>query len=174
MILFGLSAHAWRAKESEKYMKKISQTDKDELRPAYKPSDFPGGVVRGKYASRIRESSNIVVLKPEVAEVFPNEEAVNSALLSLIELAQKTTRPKKVLKRTQKRTECCLTRRVWGHTHLNGTHSRKLPLLSFLQSLSGNPVGVGAGRIVTGYVVRFPQGRIRQAGRARIEVYPIV
>jgi hypothetical protein len=76
-------------------MKKINQTDKDELRPEYQRSDFPGGIVRGKYANRIRESSNIVVLKPEVAEVFPNEEAVNSALLSLIELAQKTTRPKK-------------------------------------------------------------------------------
>jgi len=76
-------------------MKKISQTDKDELRAEYKQPDFPGGLVRGKYAERLRKSSNIVVLKPEVAEVFPNEEAVNSALLSLIELAQKTTRPTK-------------------------------------------------------------------------------
>ena len=76
-------------------MKKGSQTDKDELRSEYKRSDFPEGFERGKYADRIRESSNIVVLKPEVAEVFPNEEAGNSALLSLINLAQKTTRPKK-------------------------------------------------------------------------------
>ena len=76
-------------------MKKVSQTDKDELRGEYKRSDFPEGFVRGKYASRIRESSNIVVLSPEVAEVFPNEEAVNSALLSLIELARKATRLKK-------------------------------------------------------------------------------
>jgi hypothetical protein len=35
------------------------------------------------------------VLKPEVADVFPNEEAVNSALLSLIKLANKTTHNKK-------------------------------------------------------------------------------
>jgi hypothetical protein len=76
-------------------MKRTSQTGKDELRAEYKPSDFPGGFVRGKYASRIRKSSNIVVLKPEVAEAFPNEEAVNNALQSLIELAQKTIRPKK-------------------------------------------------------------------------------
>ena len=73
-------------------MKKDKKTDKDELRAEYKGSDFPGGLVRGKYAKRLRESSNIVVLKPEVAQVFPNEEAVNDALLSLIELAQKTTR----------------------------------------------------------------------------------
>jgi hypothetical protein len=76
-------------------MKKVSQTGKDKLRTEYKRSDFPEGFVRGKYAGRIRESSNIVVLTPEVAEAFPNEEAVNSALQSLIELAQKATRPKK-------------------------------------------------------------------------------
>ena len=73
-------------------MKKVSQTDKDELRAEYKRSDFPEGLVRGKYVKRMRESSNIVVLKPEVADAFPNEEAVNSALLSLIELAHKTAR----------------------------------------------------------------------------------
>jgi len=81
-------------------MKKVKQTNQDELRAEYKRADFPGGMVRGKYAKRMRESSNIVVLKPEVAEVFPNEKAVNSALLSLIELARKTTH---------------LTRRSTGH-----------------------------------------------------------
>jgi hypothetical protein len=41
----------------------------------------------------MKESSNVIVLRPEVAQAFPNEEAVNNALLSLIEIAQKTTRP---------------------------------------------------------------------------------
>ena len=74
-------------------MKKDKTFDKDELRSEYKRSDFPGGLVRGKYAKRLKESSNIVVLKPEVARAFPNGEAVNNALLSLINIAQKTTRP---------------------------------------------------------------------------------
>jgi len=74
-------------------MKKDNELDKNELRAEYKRSDFPAGLVRGKYAERMRESSNIVVLRPEVAQVFPNEDAVNNALLSLIELAQKSTRP---------------------------------------------------------------------------------
>ncbi len=73
-------------------MRKAKQTDKDELRAEYKRSDFPKGFVRGKYAERLRESSNVVVLRPEVAQAFPNQEAVNSALLSLIEIAKKTTR----------------------------------------------------------------------------------
>jgi hypothetical protein len=75
-------------------MKKDKESDKDELRTEYKRSDFPGGLVRGKYAKRMKESSNVIVLRPEVAEAFPNEEAVNNALLSLIEIAQKTTHPK--------------------------------------------------------------------------------
>jgi len=73
-------------------MKKVKRIKRDELRAEYKLSDFPGGFARGKYASRLRKSSNIVVLRPEVAEAFPNEEAVNKALLTLIDVAQKTTR----------------------------------------------------------------------------------
>lgn len=74
-------------------MRKDKEIDKDELRSEYKRIDFPGGLVRGKYAKRLKESSNIVVLRPEVAQAFPNEEAVNDALLSLIDIAQKTMRP---------------------------------------------------------------------------------
>jgi len=84
---------AKRAKENENSMRKDKEPDKEELRVEYKRSDFPGGLVRGKYTRRMKESSNVIVLKPEVAQVFPNEEAVNNALLSLIDIAQKTTRP---------------------------------------------------------------------------------
>lgn len=73
-------------------MKKVKRTNRDQLRAEYKLSDFSGGIVRGKYANRLRKSSNIIVLRPEVAEAFPNEEAVNKALLSLIDVAKKTTR----------------------------------------------------------------------------------
>jgi hypothetical protein len=47
-----------------------------EMRPRY---DFSRGV-RGKYASRYREGSSVVVLDPDVAEVFKTSEAVNEAL----------------------------------------------------------------------------------------------
>lgn len=65
---------------------------KDELRAVYNRSDFTGPMIRGKYAQRLREASNIVVLKPEVAIAFPNEDAVNKALQSLIAVAQASTR----------------------------------------------------------------------------------
>ncbi len=73
-------------------MKKARQTRTDELRAEYKRSDFPKGLVRGKYAERLRKSSNIVVLEPEVARAFPNQETVNSTLLSLIQIAEKAAR----------------------------------------------------------------------------------
>ena len=41
-------------------------------RPEYKRADL-GELVRGKYAKRIRESTNVVVLDPQVAKVFPND-----------------------------------------------------------------------------------------------------
>lgn len=72
-------------------MKKNKEPEKDELRTEYKRSDFPSGLVHGKYAERMKESSNVIVLRPKVFKTFPNEEAVNNALLSLIDMAQKTT-----------------------------------------------------------------------------------
>ena len=68
-------------------MKKVD-TASDELRPEYRPEDF-GPMVRGKYAARMRESSNVVVLDPDVAEAFPNGQAVNRALRDLLELAKR-------------------------------------------------------------------------------------
>jgi len=68
-------------------MKKARPKAVDELRPEYKRSDF-GELVRGKYAARIAEASNVVVLEPDVARAFPNDQAVNKALRSLIDVAR--------------------------------------------------------------------------------------
>ena len=51
----------------------------DEMRPEY---DF-SGAVRGKYYKRYHQSSNVVVLEPDVAAHFKNASAVNKALRSL-------------------------------------------------------------------------------------------
>ena len=44
--------------------------------------DFSGGV-RGKYAGRFVQGANVIVLEPDVAEVFPDSESVNAALRAL-------------------------------------------------------------------------------------------
>jgi hypothetical protein len=73
-------------------MRKAKLKDSDELRPEYERADF-GTLVRGKYAARIAAATNIVVLEPEVARVFPNDQAVNEALRGLIKIAESTARP---------------------------------------------------------------------------------
>ena len=66
---------------------KRADNDSDELRPEYKREDF-GPIVRGKHAARMKESTNIVVLDPDIADAFPNAEAVNQTLRQLLELAK--------------------------------------------------------------------------------------
>jgi hypothetical protein len=50
--------------------------------------DFSQGV-RGKYARRYAQGTNVVVLEPDVAKAFPNAEAVNSSLRSLAEIIRR-------------------------------------------------------------------------------------
>jgi hypothetical protein len=58
-------------------MKKV-QNDPDIL----EEYDFSGGV-RGKYAKRYAEGTNVVVIDPDVVEYFPDHDAVNDALRGL-------------------------------------------------------------------------------------------
>ena len=90
-----------RRSKKEKSMKKAKSELNDWGRPEYKRSDF-GELVRGKYAKRIRESTNIVVLDPEVAKAFPNDKAVNEALRRLISPTPPAAR--RGLKRKTKKT----------------------------------------------------------------------
>jgi hypothetical protein len=70
---------------------KKTKSRSDELRPEYKLSDFKK-LERGKYYERVKESSNVVVLDPEVAAVFRNSAAVNEALHSLIDVGSRVSR----------------------------------------------------------------------------------
>lgn len=72
-------------------MKDKEKTSLDELRPEY---DFDySKAVRGKYYQRLLdESSNIVILEPDVAKAFRDSVSVNEALRSLLELTRSTKR----------------------------------------------------------------------------------
>ena len=69
-------------------MKQAKKKEADELRAEYKAQDFPK-LVRGKYVDRIRASSNVVVIDPELTRLFPNADAVNAALRALSEIARR-------------------------------------------------------------------------------------
>jgi len=80
-------------------MKKVKEPD--ELRPQYRGEDLGKGV-RGKYFESYQKGSNLVLLNPDVAKVFPTEAAVNKALKSLIDVAQKSTGLTRSTGRTKK------------------------------------------------------------------------
>jgi hypothetical protein len=50
--------------------------------------DFSDGV-RGKYADRFEKGTNIAVLDPDVAAVFPDSASVNDALRALVKIARR-------------------------------------------------------------------------------------
>jgi len=62
----------------------------NELRPEYRREDLGQGV-RGKYFESYQKGTNLVLISPDVAKAFPTEKAINKALRSLIDLAQKST-----------------------------------------------------------------------------------
>ena len=62
-------------------MKKTSNTRKDDADLAPE-CDFSGGI-RGKYARRYTQGSNVVVLEPDVEKLFPDQESVNRSLRAL-------------------------------------------------------------------------------------------
>ena len=64
-------------------MKKMSK-DPDVL----EEYDFSKGV-RGKYAERYAEGTNVVVIEPDIANIFPDHDSVNQALRSLAEIIKR-------------------------------------------------------------------------------------
>jgi hypothetical protein len=68
-------------------MKKANPIPADDMRAEYDFAAMKGGV-RGKYARRAREGTNIVLIEPEVADAFPTEKAVNEALRGVLNTAR--------------------------------------------------------------------------------------
>ncbi|MCG3112123.1 MAG: hypothetical protein MCM46_09915 [Candidatus Manganitrophus sp. SB1] len=74
----------------KKSMKKVRY---DELLPEYKRSDLFRGV-GGKYYKSYQYGT-MVLLSPDVAEVFPDDASVNKALWILIKAAHQSVSPTK-------------------------------------------------------------------------------
>jgi len=68
--------------------KAVKEADRDTMRPEY---DFSKGV-RGVTAARYREGTNIIVLDPELMDVFPDSDAVNEALRALAPVLRRRKR----------------------------------------------------------------------------------
>jgi hypothetical protein len=62
----------------------------EEMRKEYRREDLGTGV-RGKYLNKFRKGTNLVLLSPDVAAAFPDEDSVNKALRGLIRVARQST-----------------------------------------------------------------------------------
>src|SRR3990167_8790253 len=70
--------------------RKVNASSSDDMRPGY---DFSGGV-RGKFYKEYMKGTNIVVLDPDVAEIFPDSRTVNEALRVLAQIAKRQAKAK--------------------------------------------------------------------------------
>ena len=68
--------------------KKSREEDADELRPEYDLAGLLSEGVLGKYAQDYREGTNLALLEPEIAQAFPNDDAVNEALRLVLRLTK--------------------------------------------------------------------------------------
>ena len=75
---------------------KKRRADNDTMRPEY---DF-SKAVRGVTAARYAQGTNVVLLDPDVAELFPDTRAVNEALRTFARLARAVPKPRAQKKRT--------------------------------------------------------------------------
>lgn len=66
----------------------MKDEEADDLRPEYDLKELLKGSVRGKYAERYKEGTNLVLLDPDVAKAFPDQEAVNEALRLVLRLTE--------------------------------------------------------------------------------------
>ena len=65
----------------------MSQSNKESNEHMKAEYDFSRGV-RGKYYKQYQQGTNVVLLDPDIAEVFRDSESVNRALRVLIEIAR--------------------------------------------------------------------------------------
>ena len=86
--------------------KKLVKKTDDDIQPEYDLSKLRGGV-RGKYFRQATAGTNLVLIEPGLAAVFPDAAAVNRALRLVVEAAsavaeQGRTQSVKLKKRTGK------------------------------------------------------------------------
>ncbi|MDP2151622.1 MAG: hypothetical protein Q8K13_18475 [Parvibaculum sp.] len=62
---------------------------KEEIRKEYRREELGSGI-RGKHYEEYKKGTNLVLLSPDIAAAFPDDESVNSALRSLMKVARQS------------------------------------------------------------------------------------
>ena len=74
-----------KASKSSRMKKVARRVDYDEILPEY---EFSGGI-RGKYAKRYAEGTNLILLEPDLAAEFPDSKSVSRALRAYLKSKSK-------------------------------------------------------------------------------------
>ena len=99
--MFGLSTRGRPQRLKPMPIKNLERSISDEIRPEYDLASLKGGV-RGKYYARATAGTTIVLLEPDVAEVFSDGASVNQALRSYLRTSRRTLQPTSRKARRQK------------------------------------------------------------------------
>ena len=83
-------------------MKKGSRRSNNDMLPEYDFASMKGGI-RGKYVTRFRAGTNLVLLDPDLAEAFPTDAAVNQALRAILSMTRAVRLPNKALQPTRQK-----------------------------------------------------------------------
>jgi len=70
--------------------KRVRQPHTDEIDPEYDDK-----ARRNPYADRRRDESNLILLDPDVAKVFPDSTSVNKALRALSGIIRRSSKPRR-------------------------------------------------------------------------------
>ncbi len=89
--LLRLSGVNYRLAAKSRLAKGKAEMAKDKLRPEYDLSRLGRGV-RGKYYRQAKAGTNLVLIEPDLAKAFPDQESVKRALHLLVSTASATTR----------------------------------------------------------------------------------
>jgi len=65
----------------------MNQDNSDDLEQEYDFSNMKAGV-RGKYTKEYDKEARLILLEPDVAEIFPSTKSVNDALRALSKIIQ--------------------------------------------------------------------------------------
>jgi hypothetical protein len=84
----------WGLERVSSMKKKSAPKRSSGLRREYDLSQLQGGV-RGKYYRRAAARTNLVLIEPELAKLFPDSEAVNRTLRVLVDAARAVTSSKR-------------------------------------------------------------------------------
>jgi hypothetical protein len=91
----------------------------------------------GKYAARYAKGTNVVLLDSDIADLFPDSKSVNDALRSLVKIAERRTRPRRIVPGPEKIPVCAGLRFSALHkkrTQAGVEQPRHLSLASMLKS----------------------------------------